>query len=121
MLDGKMLDGIKLVTNEEYFATDAETEFTLEQVFQQASQAWGIRREQGVMLRLARELKLAIGVAQGAQADDNKLKGLQLENGRLKKRVALLDGRAVVSLRDNDALEDKLTALRAECDNLRSE
>lgn len=92
MLDGKMLDGVKLVSDENYFATNSEVEFMLETAFQQASQGWGVRQDQGVMLRLAKELKLSQGLQAKAQAGHDQLKGLQLENGRLKKKIRILEG-----------------------------
>ena len=90
MISIEDLDGIKLVQLEN-FASNDETYSELERAIQQGSQGWGVRLEQGVILRLARELKIALSLA--AQADDalRKLKGLQLENGRLRKRVKRLD------------------------------
>ena len=78
------LEGVKLV-NEEYLASEGEVRSVLENAFQQGSQGWGVRRDTGVILKLARDLKLALAMAQAADEATRKLKGLQLENGRLKK------------------------------------
>lgn len=102
MLDKKILNGLKLVTNDEYFATDAEVEADLEVTFQQASQGWGVRRQQGVLLRMARDLKLALELAATAVDSTNKIKGLQLEGGRLKKQIAVLEGKLVAKTRSLD-------------------
>ena len=90
MISIEDLDGIKLVQLEN-FASNEEACSEIERAIQQGSQGWGVRREQGVILRLSRELKIALTLA--AQADDalRKLKGLQLENGRLRKRVNRLE------------------------------
>jgi len=91
MIKATALDGIKLV-DENYIATDGEVEAALEQAFQQGSQGWGVRQDQGVLLRMARDLKLALGLAQDTTETTNKLKGLQLENGRLKKKITVMEG-----------------------------
>lgn len=108
MINEKILDGVKLVSDESYFATDAEVEGALEHAFQQGSQGWGVRREQGVMLRMARDTKLAYGLAKDAVENQNKLKGLQLENGRLKKRIAILEGMEAAHLRTIEDLKRQL-------------
>jgi len=114
MIKATALDGIKLV-DENYIATDGETEAALEQAFQQGSQGWGVRRDQGVLLRLARDLKIALALAQDTTETQNKLKGLQLENGRLKKKIVVMEGlhaamdREIAELkRQLDDAEDEL-------------
>lgn len=86
MLKIEDLEGIKLVHNEEYIATEAEAQQSLENVFQQASQSWGIRREEGVILKLARDLKIALALANVAEENGRMLKGAQMELGRVKKQ-----------------------------------
>ena len=80
------LEGIKLVSDDSYIATVEEAQQSLEVVFQQASQTWGIRREQGVILRLARDLKIALALAMTAEEAGRMLKGAQMELGRVKKQ-----------------------------------
>lgn len=90
------LAGIKLV-DEEYFASTEEVQAELERAYQQGSQGWGVRREVGVYLTLARDLKLAYHLAEKATQGSNKLKGLQLENGRLKKKIEKLEAEALAT------------------------
>lgn len=85
MLTTKDLDGVKLV-NEEYIATIAEAQQMLETVFQQASQGWGVRREAGVILRLARDLRISLAISESADEAQRMLKGAQMELGRVKKQ-----------------------------------
>lgn len=97
MIDNKVLEGVKLVSDESYFATSREVDGFLEQAFTQASQGWGINLTTGVTIRLAKELLEAQEIATKAQDDHNKLKGLQLENGRLRKRITTLDAMLIAS------------------------
>jgi len=86
----KDLDGVKLA-NEEYIATTPEVQDALERAFQQASQGWGVRREVGVFLALARDLKMAMHLAETADEAQRMLKGAQMETGRLKKKIEKLE------------------------------
>ena len=110
-IDPKALDGVKLVFGEDYFATPEEVENELERAYQQASQGWGVRREIGVYLALARDLKIATELAATADENQRMLKGAQMEGGRLKKKIAELEAEAL-------AATIKETELKAEIDRL---
>jgi hypothetical protein len=91
MIDLTVLDGLKLV-REEYIANDLETAQFIEKAIQQGSQGWGVRREEGVVLRLAKELRVAQELAGSADEAQRKLKGTQLELGRVKKALSVAEG-----------------------------
>lgn len=91
MIDQSMLDSVKLVSADN-LATIAIVEREVQRVVSQGSQGWGVRREDAVILRLVSELRQAQLDAQASTDTHNKLKGLQLENGRLKKRLTVADG-----------------------------
>lgn len=116
MLNSKTLDGVKLV-QEDYFATDAECDQYLESAYVQGSQGWGIRRDMGVTLRLARDLKIALELASKADEAQRTLKGLQLENGRLKKQAAVSSGIAVAYKESMSTINEQV----AEIGELRDE
>jgi hypothetical protein len=78
------LDGFKLVDETNVAPLDA-TQMALEHAFQQGSQGWGVSREVGVYLSLARDLKLALALANTADEAQRMLKGAQMELGRVKK------------------------------------
>ena len=86
MLTEKDLDGLKLVTDQSNIASTQDTQQALETAFQQGSQGWGVRREQSVILRLARDLKIALALAVQADENGRMLKGAQMELGRVKKQ-----------------------------------
>jgi hypothetical protein len=86
MLTLKDLEGIKLVSDETYIAPVSDAQTALERVFQQASQGWGIRREDGVLLRMASDIKIALALAESADENGRLLKGAQMELGRVKKQ-----------------------------------
>lgn len=92
MLKLEDLDGLKLV-HLDYFATDADAELAVEQAITQGSQGWGVRREVGVILKLARDLKISLALAATADKSARMLKGAQLENGRLKKQIEKLQAK----------------------------
>jgi len=87
MLKSENLDGIKLV-DENYIATDGEALTVLEHAVQQGSQGWGIRREEGVILKFARDLKIALALAATADELARRLKGEQLSHGRTKAALS---------------------------------
>ena len=55
---------------------------------EQAAQGWGASQDDKTLFTLARLLPPALEAAEKADELDRKAKGLQLENGRLKKQVA---------------------------------
>lgn len=85
MIKLEALDGLKLVTDESAFCTDEQTLDRLELAIQQGAGGWGVRVDDGVILRLARDLKITLALAESADEAQRALKGLQMENGRLKK------------------------------------
>lgn len=101
MLKLEDLDGIKLV-KEENFATDSEVGTAVELGIIQGSQGWGVREEISVILKLARDLKIALALAATADENGRMLKGAQLEGGRLKKQIEKLKS-------DADDIRDLVT------------
>jgi len=114
------LDTVKLVPTE-CFASDVEVEDYVERCAQEASQGWGARAVDMIILRLAGDLRIASSGAEVADGYARLLKGKQLENGRLKKQVttltALLDEATKAALTACEQRDDQ----RAELDRLTGE
>ena len=92
------LQGLKLVQPDNF--TDEETvRGALEHAITQGSQGWGVSPSIAVQLHLARELRVALELAEGAQETKNALKGKQMELGRKNSLY--------------DALKEKLDKLLA--------
>lgn len=87
MITKEHLAPVKLALDEN-FASPAEVVRAIEHAVQQGSQGWGVKPEVAVHLTLARALSKALDVAEDADKDHRTLKGLQLENGRLKKQLS---------------------------------
>ena len=107
------LDGFKNLSSDDYIATHEELLETLTDAFEQASQGWGVRREVGVYLALVRELRLSLVLAAKADEALRKLKGLQMELGRVRKA---LDGAKKAGLAAEAAArehQERADALRA--------
>ena len=125
MIDLKILDGMKLVPDENV-ATPQQASDILERAIAQGSQGWGVRQDEAVILRLGLELRKAQALAGDTTDTKNALKGLQLENGRLKKRLLVVDGiqtlldrataRETELLLANDVLENTIAGLRVQLD-----
>lgn len=99
--------GVKLADSNN-FPPPYEVTAALDHAFAQGSQGWGVTREIGVYLFLARELHWALEIAETADENRRMLKGAQLETGRLKKKIEQLTAE-VEGLRDeladsNDAM-----------------
>lgn len=93
MITPEKLDNLKLITDESVFVSEKDTLDRVELAVQQGAGGWGVRRDDGVILKLARDLKLAGAMATQVDESQRKLKGLQLENGRLRKQIQeLKDG-----------------------------
>lgn len=92
MIDKSLLDALKLV-QEENFAPDHIIEADLDYSVSQGSQGWGVKRDTAVILGLAKALRDALDTAEKAVTDHGKLKGLQMENGRLKKQLKKFEDR----------------------------
>ncbi len=86
MIKSEDLDGIKLVTEENNFASADDTLNVLEAAFMQGSQGWGVTKETAILLRLARALYVALQLAETADENARLLKGAQMELGRVKKQ-----------------------------------
>jgi hypothetical protein len=99
------LEGVKLA-NDEYFASPEEAADFLERGFQQASQGWGVRREVGVCLTLARDLLIAWELADTADEAQRMLKGAQMETGRLKKKIEKLEAELLAAKIENSKKGD---------------
>jgi hypothetical protein len=110
MLTVKDLDGIKLCSDPSYLASLPVTQQALENVFQQASQSWGVKREDSVVLKLASDLQAALEIAADATANARLLKGAQMELGRVKKQR---DELKALRATDATALKVLTTALDA--------
>ncbi len=117
MIKADDLDGIKLVTEENNFASDDDTLNVLEAAFMQGSQGWGVTKETAILLRLARVLYVALKLAETADENARLLKGAQMELGRVKKQRDTLQ-KAVDSLTKQVMLADteieNLALLQAE-------
>lgn len=99
MLRIEDLEGLKIV-DAANFASEIEVRDALENAYVQGSQGWGVRRDVAVILQLARNLRVQIELASTAETLreeavragcayaelQNKLKGMQLELGRVKKQ-----------------------------------
>ncbi len=86
MIKADDLDGIKLVTEENNFASDDDTLNVLEAAFMQGSQGWGVTKDTAILLRMARVLYVALKMAETADENARLLKGAQMELGRVKKQ-----------------------------------
>lgn len=90
MFDTTKLQCLKLA-DESLAAPLDEVYDEIETVAQQASQGWGLSRGDSVKFRMALEIKALATEAMEADELRRKVKGLQLENGRLKKRLGADD------------------------------
>ena len=109
MINQKVLDSVKLVDGEN-IASDLRTEQAIDRAVAQGSQAWGVTMEDAVVLRLTKELQESQGQSSEVQELSNKLKGLQMEGGRLRKQIAVLEGLVVLSNQQVEELETRLNA-----------
>ena len=85
MLKIEDVNGVKLVTEVNNFASDGDVRNALEGAFVQGSQGWGVSGATAVLLSLARELKAALMLANVADENHRLLKGAQLALGRATK------------------------------------
>lgn len=96
--------GVKLA-DDSNFPPLYEVTAALDHAFAQGSQGWGVTREVGVYLTLARELHAALEIAETADENRRMLKGAQMENGRLKKKIEKIEA----ALAESDATNLALT------------
>lgn len=116
MIDPQTLDSVKLV-NAENLASPQDTSAIVERAVIQGSQAWGVTREDAVILRLASELRAAQLVADGADEAQRALKGAQLASGRLKKRITVLEGQEIALARRAVEQSAEIVLLKEQLDN----
>jgi len=92
-LDRIGLDQVQI----ENFAAEEIILDALEGAAEQGRQGWGVRREQAVMLGLARSTRVLAKIAEQADTAQRNLKGEQMAHGRLKKRYADVQQRLAVA------------------------
>lgn len=84
------LEGLKLVEASNVGSLE-QAQLVLEHAYMQGSQGWGVTEGVASTLFLATELREALDVAQTADENHRMLKGVQMENGRLKKKIENLE------------------------------
>lgn len=121
MIRQEDLDGVKLVYDAEYIASDEITAQALEVAFSQASQGWGVSREHAVLLNVAQSLRESLKLSTTAEENARLLKGAQMSGGRLKKQIEKLEAQLAKSAALNlaqtvtiDKLVTQLDAARAD-------
>ena len=103
----EVLDQVKLVPAENMLDSVSCYVYLQDVIDEGIRSAFGMRTKDAIILRLAHDLRLALQSAEKAEELERKVKGLQLENGRLKAKV--------------DKLHDELSAEKRRYDNLRAE
>jgi hypothetical protein len=73
--------------NEESFPDEQTCIEYLQAAHQQSQGGWGLRVDGGVALRLARDLKIALELADRAEELGKQLKGEQLRRGKMEKAL----------------------------------
>lgn len=126
MINESMMKGIAEVS-EDYLAPADATERFIASAIEQGRQTWGVTREVAVLLRTLTELNALLENVGPAEENRNKIKGLQLENGRLKKRITVLEGveeafkqlskANIKAAEDIDYLEQQIRELEAGVDS----
>jgi len=126
MINERMMKGIAEVS-EDYLAPPDATERFIASAIEQGRQTWGVTREVAVLLRTLTELNALLENVGPAEENRNKIKGLQLENGRLKKRITVLEGveeafkqlskANIKAAEDIDYLEQQIRELEAGVDS----
>ena len=126
MINERMMKGIAEVS-EDYLAPPDATERFIASAIEQGRQTWGVTREVAVLLRTLTELNALLENVGPAEENRNKIKGLQLENGRLKKRITVLEGveeafkqlskANIKAAEDIDYLEEQIRQLEAGVDS----
>ena len=107
------LDNVKLVRDEN-IASATEAIATVESACVQGSQAWGVRRDTGVILKLARDLKIALALAAATDAAQRALKGEQMSHGRTRARLTNLEA-------EHEAAQDEISRQTKAVDRLTAE
>ena len=89
MITLKDLEGLKLVQDEN-FGEEVEALGAIENAITQGSQSWGVSPSVAALLHVARDLRVALELAEGAQETKNALKAKQLEVGRKNSAIERL-------------------------------
>lgn len=126
MINERMMKGIAEVS-EDYLAPPDATERFVASAIEQGRQTWGVTREVAVLLRALTDLNALLESVGPVEENRNKIKGLQLENGRLKKRITVLEGveeafkqlskANIKAAEDIDYLEEQIRKLEAGVDS----
>ncbi len=111
--------------HEENFAADVIILDSINGAIEQGRQGWGVRKEQAVMLGLARQLKITLALAETADEAQRALKGEQMSHGRTKagrQELAGVLAQATEAQAETnarlDGLGDRIRELEGERDEL---
>ena len=108
MITPDKLASLKLVTDDALFLSEQDTLDRVDLAVQQAAGGWGVKRDDAAILKLARDLKISGAIAAEAEERHRNIKGLQLENGRLKKARDNAQAAAEAATQRVEELEEKL-------------
>jgi hypothetical protein len=91
LLTANDLSEVKLI-DEDNIASAQDVREHVSQVLLQGTGGWGVGLKDAIVLRLVKDLHAALEQADGADESARKIKGLQLENGRLRAQLNRLSG-----------------------------
>ncbi len=118
MIKLEQLNNLKLITDESVYRTEEQAVDRLELAVQQGIGGWGVRPDDGVILKLARDLRLALEMSKQQEETFNKLKGTQMENGRLKKRLENVEAQLALAITQLTEQGETIKVARVEIDSL---
>lgn len=121
MITPDQLENLKLITDETVYLNEKKTLERVELAVQQGAGGWGVRIDDGAILKLARDLKIAASIAAESEATFNKMKGTQMENGRLKKQLSNVEDQLKAALEQLTGQEALLKVARTEVERLTDE
>jgi chromosome segregation ATPase len=104
------LDVVKLALDEN-IASPELTELLVEQIADQASQGWGVKEIDSVVLCLAKEVVRLQPFEDHVDEAQRQMKGQQLAAGRLRKQLENLEPQLESLKADNAALRVELESL----------
>ena len=91
MIEAKQLEAVEKVPADCLY-TDFHVMNAFNQAVVQAQGGWGVRPTDGVVLNLAKQLRQALLTSEKVDETQRAIKGLQLENGRLRAQIKKLKG-----------------------------
>ena len=91
LLTANDLSEVKLI-DDDNIASAQDVREHVSQVLLQGTGGWGVGLKDAIVLRLVKDLHAALEQADGADEGARKIKGLQLENGRLRAQLNRLSG-----------------------------